>query len=65
MQLRFAYRGTGEEYVSAKGWEQTTLKRCPLHPQGGCHFARHGTYARISPPGTLICRYYCPEGHRT
>jgi len=65
VQLRFAYRGTGEEYVSAKGWEQATLKRCPLHPQGGCHFARHGAYARISPPGTLIARYYCPEGHRT
>lgn len=36
-----------------------------MHPQGGCGFARHGTYARRSPPGTLIARWYCREGHRT
>lgn len=65
VQLRFAYEDTGEEYVKRKGWQQATLSRCPLHPQGGCRFARHGTYARVSPPGTLITRYYCPEGHRT
>ena len=65
VQLRFASEDTGEEYVKRKGWQQATLSRCPLHPQGGCHFARHGTYARVSPPGTLITRYYCPEGHRT
>ena len=22
-------------------------------------------YARVSPPGTLIARWYCPEGHCT
>jgi hypothetical protein len=65
VQLRFAYSHTGEEYVKRQGWQQATLNRCPLHPQGGCRFARHGTYARVSPPGTLITRYYCPEGHRT
>jgi len=65
VQLRFAYAHTGEEYVKRKGWQQATLSRCPLHPQGGCRFARHGTDARVSPPGTLITRYYCPEGHRT
>ncbi len=65
MQLRFAYADTGEEYVRAKGWQRATLERCPLHPQGGCRFARHGTYARVSPPGTLITRYYCPQGHCT
>ncbi|NEV65466.1 hypothetical protein, partial [Thiorhodococcus minor] len=31
----------------------------------GCHFARHGTYARVSPPGTRVARFYCPEGHCT
>jgi len=65
VQLRFAYEDTGEEYVKRKGWQQATLDCCPLHPQGGCRFARHGTYARVSPPGTLITRYYCPDGHRT
>ena len=28
-------------------------------------FARHGTYARVDPPGTRIARWYCPQGHRT
>ena len=36
-----------------------------MHPHGGCSFARHGTYERVSPPGTRIPRWYCPEGHRT
>jgi len=36
-----------------------------LHPQGGCSFARHGTYERVNPPGTRIPRWYCPEGHCT
>lgn len=27
--------------------------------------ARHGTYARLSPPGFLISRRYCPLGRRT
>lgn len=65
MQLRYACEDTGEEYVSRAGWHSATLARCPLHPQGGCGFARHGTYERVSPPGTRITRYYCPEGHRT
>jgi hypothetical protein len=65
VQLRYACEDTGEEYVSRAGWHSATLARCPLHPQGGCGFARHGTYERVSPPGTLITRYYCPEGHRT
>lgn len=41
------------------------LERCPLHAQGGCDFARHGVYERKTPPGTLIARWYCPQGHRT
>ncbi len=65
MQLRFACEHTGAEYVSQEAWRDASLPRCPLHPQGGCGFARHGTYARRSPPGTLIARWYCPTGHRT
>lgn len=41
------------------------MDRCPLHPQGGCGWARHGTYARVKPPGTRIPRWYCPLGHQT
>ena len=65
MQLRFATSVTGEEYVSQELWLDASLARCPLHPKGGCGFARHGTYERLSPPGTLIARWYCPQGHRT
>jgi hypothetical protein len=65
VQLRFATNLAGEEYVSQRAWRNATLTRCPLHPKGGCGFARHGTYERRSPPGTLIARWYCPQGHRT
>ncbi len=65
MQLRFASNLTGEEYVSQQAWRNASLTRCPLHPKGGCGFARHGTYERLSPPGTRIARWYCPQGHRT
>lgn len=65
MQLRFATDLTGEQYVSQSAWKDATLPRCPLHPQGGCGFARHGTYPRVSPSGTRVPRWYCPEGHQT
>lgn len=65
MQLRFATRLTSTEYVNQQAWRDASLKRCPLHPHGGCSFARHGTYARTNPPGTRIPRWYCPESHRT
>lgn len=41
------------------------MERCPLHPAGGCGFAKHGTYPRIEPPGTLVPRWYCRDGHQT
>ena len=56
---------TSEDYVSAEAWREATLSRCPLHPQGGCSFRRHGTYERVHPPGARIARWYCPQGHRT
>ncbi len=65
MQLRFACALTGEEYVSQGAWRKVSLPRCPLHPKGGCGFARHGTYVRVTPRGTQIARWYCPTGHRT
>lgn len=65
MQRRFECHHTGEEYVNERAWERASLPRCPLHPGGGCGFARHGTYERVSPPGTRIARWYCPTGHRT
>jgi hypothetical protein len=65
VQLRFDCGLTGGEYVSQRGWQRASLPRCPLHPQGGCGFARHGTYARVTPPGTRIPRWYCRAGHQT
>jgi hypothetical protein len=65
VQLRFATGLTSTQYVTEKAWQDATLERCPLHPHGGCSFARHGTYERAYPPGTRIPRWYCPEGQCT
>ena len=65
VQLRYPTEHTGEQYVSAEAWSAARLPRCPNHPHGGCSFARHGTYRRKTPAGTLIARWYCPESHTT
>jgi len=62
VQLRFATQGiTGEDYVTSRLWQHARLACCPLHPQGGCGFAAHGTYGRVNPPGTRIRRWYCSK----
>jgi hypothetical protein len=65
VQLRFETGLTGADYVTREGWLLARLTRCPLHPRGGCGFARHGAYERKTPAGTWIARWYCPQGHRT
>ena len=65
MQLRFKTTLSTQEYATEQAWRDASLERCPLHPNGGCSFARHGTYGRVEPPGTRIPRWYCPEGHCT
>jgi len=65
VQVRHATALTSDEYVSQKAWRTATLERCPLHPRGGCGFARHTPYARVEPAGMQVSRYYCPTGHRT
>lgn len=65
VQLRFAIKLTGEQYVSAKAWEQASLPLCPVHRGVGCGFTRHGTYERKSPAGTRVPRWYCPPAHCT
>jgi hypothetical protein len=62
VQLRHGTALTSEDYVRQKGWRQASLDRCPLHPGGGCGFARHGTYTRVKPVGTQVARWYCPTG---
>ena len=65
MQLRYASGHTSEDYVTQQAWRSASLPYCPLHPKGGCRYAKHGTYARVDPPGTQIARWYCPQGHCT
>ena len=65
VQLRYETGLTGEEYVRAEAWRDARLERCPNHPHGGCSLAGHGTYARKTPRGAKIARWYCPESHTT
>ena len=65
MQLRYETGLTGEQYVKAQAWRAARLERCPNHPHGGCSLAGHGTYARKTPRGAKIARWYCRESHTT
>lgn len=65
VQLRHACPLSGEAYVACSAWRDASLARCPRHPRGGCGFVRHGTYARCTPAGMRIARYYCPTTHET
>ena len=55
---------------STSSQRNDTISECrhpvsPNHPHGGCSLARHGTYARKTPRGARIARWYCPESHTT
>lgn len=65
VQLRHKSQLTSEEYVKQRAWESASLEQCPVHPEGGCGFARHTAYARVEPSGMFIARWYCEEGHVT
>lgn len=65
VQLRFHTGLADDEYVNRELWRSASLTQCPLHPRGGCSLASHGSYARKTPAGTRIARWYCPEGHCT
>ena len=65
VQLRDPSSLTSEAYVAERAWQKARLLHCPRHPQGGCGFARHGTYPRRTPTGMQITRYYCRAAHET
>ena len=65
MQLRFATNISVEQYIEQEAWKDAELNQCPLHPEGGCKIARHGTYRRKFPDGVKIARWYCPDGRTT
>jgi hypothetical protein len=46
-------------YVAGRAWERAVLEECRLHPGAGCTVVRHGTYARVSPPGMQVPRFRC------
>jgi hypothetical protein len=65
MQLRFGTNLTSEQYISQQAWQQATLERCPLHPEGSCGVRGHGSYGRKEPEGLRIARFYCRRGQTT
>ena len=65
MQLPFRTSSSVDAYIRNREWREARLPCCPLHPLGGCSFVRHGSYARVTPRGLRIARWYCPEGRRT
>jgi len=60
MQIPLRTQSSAERYIARREWVTARLERCPLHPTGGCGFARHGTYRRVTPAGMRIARWYCP-----
>jgi hypothetical protein len=65
VQLRFESTLTFEQYITARAWEQATLKACPLCKPGTCHLQRLAPYMRKIPAVAFVARYYCPEQHTT
>lgn len=65
MQVPLHTLSSVEAYIGRCEWRSACLPVCPLHSTGGCSFARHGSYARATPAGLRVARWYCPQGHRT
>ena len=65
LQIRYETKLSAEDYVSTEAWRDARLESCPNHPDGGCSFARHGTYGRKTPAGARVPRWYCPDSHTT
>lgn len=65
MQIPLRTQSSADAYIASREWRDACLPACPLHPSGGCSFARHGSYARVTPQGVRVARWYCPEGHQT
>ncbi len=65
MQLRYVTGLSVDEYAQQQAWKDAKLDCCPLHPNGGCRLAKHGTYHRKFPIDLEVARWYCPDGHQT
>ena len=60
MQIPWKSPVVDDRYVADRAWERAELCACPMHPEGGCGLQRLGTYARVSPPGARVARWWCP-----
>jgi hypothetical protein len=65
VQLRHASQLTREDYVKQEAWKSASLEKCPLHPGGGCGFAKHTAYPRVEPPGMKVARWRCKKARAT
>jgi hypothetical protein len=65
LQIPLRTQSTVEAYIANREWRDAHLSACPLHPSGGCSLSRHGSYARVTPQGLRIARWYCPEARKT
>ena len=63
--VRYETTLTSEQYVIEEAWRAATLERCPLHPEGGCGLAGHGSYGRVRPAGIRVARFWCPRARVT
>ncbi|MYF89918.1 MAG: hypothetical protein F4186_11615 [Boseongicola sp. SB0676_bin_33] len=65
LQIRYETKLSAEEYVSTEAWCDAGLESCPNHPDGGCSFGSHGTYARRTPAGARVPRWHCRDSNTT
>lgn len=65
LQISVQISTSAAMYIQNQGWRSVQLSGCPLHSSGGCSFARHGSYGRVTPRGLRIARWYCSVGHQT
>jgi len=65
VQVAYQTGVTSDTYVKQRAWQKASLQQCPLHPQGGCGLARHGTYCRSTVPGVRVARWYCRKAKTT
>lgn len=56
VQIVFDSGHTSGSYVKQEGWKSASIVRCPACKR---RIPRHGTYARKTPEGTRVARFYC------
>lgn len=65
MQLSWKVPVADDRYVADRAWERAVLCACPMHAEGGCGLQRLGSYARVSPAGARVARWWCPVARKS